>query len=161
MATTTFSGPLRSGPTKITSGTNVQKDMANLGYVVLSQAVGVTQAATSGSPATTIIIPANSRILSIKLYVTTIWNGVASTAGLGFDDGTVVTPAALTTATGVAGGTLGIVSATPGADQTRVQNWDNTGTNAKRIRLLSVNTGTVVGTLVVDYVQAVHATVQA
>ena len=121
----------------------------------------MTQAATSGSPATTIIIPANSRILSIKLYVTTIWNGVASTAGLGFDDGTVVTPAALTTATGVAGGTLGIVSATPGADQTRVQNWDNTGTNAKRIRLLSGNTGTGVGTLVVDYVQAVHATVQA
>jgi len=135
--------------------------MANLGYVVLSQSVGVTQAATSGSPATTIIIPANSRILSIKLYVTTIWNGAASTAGLGFDDGTVVTATALTTATGVAGGTLGIVSATPGADQTRVQNWDNTGTNAKRIRLLSVNTGTGVGTLVVDYVQAVHATVQA
>lgn len=158
MATTTFSGPLRSGPTKITSGTNVQKDMANLGYVVLSQAVGVTQAATT---ATTIIIPANSRILSIKLYVTTIWNGVASTAGLGFDDGTVVTPAALTTAAGVAGGALGIISATPGADQTRVQNWDNTGTTAKRIRLLSANTGTGVGTLVVDYVQAVHATVQA
>jgi len=135
--------------------------MANLGYVVLSQSVGVTQAATSGSPATTIIIPANSRILSIKLYVTTVWNGAASTAGLGFDDGTVVTATALTTATGVAGGTLGIVSATPGADQTRVQNWDNTGTTAKRIRLLSGNTGTGIGTLVVDYVQAVHATVQA
>jgi hypothetical protein len=160
MATTTFSGPIRSGPLKNTTGTNVQNDMANVGYAVTSQSVAVTQAATSAAPATTIIIPANSRILSIKLYVTTVWNGAASTAGLGWDDGTVVDATSITTATGVAGGTLGLISATPGANQARVQNWDNTGTNSKRIRILSVNTGTGVGTLVVDYVQAVHATLQ-
>ena len=79
--------------------------------------------------------------------------------GLGFDDGTTVTATALTTATGVAGGTLGLISATPGADAGRVGNWDNTGTNAKRIRLLSGNTGNGVGTLVVDYAQSVHAAV--
>ena len=79
--------------------------------------------------------------LAIRLYVTVIWSGAASTAGLGFDDGTVTTATALTTATGVAGGTLGLISATPGADAGRVGNWDNTGTNAKRIRLLSGNTG--------------------
>jgi hypothetical protein len=78
---------------------------------------------------------------------------------LGFDDGTVTTATALTTATGVAGGTLGLISATPGADAARVGNWDNTGTNAKRIRILSGNTGNGVGTLVVDYAQSVHAAV--
>ncbi len=160
MGTTTFSGPIRAGTISHTTGTNVQDNIANVGYVTMSQSVGVTQAATSTAPATTIIIPANSRILAIKLYVTTIWSGGASTAGLGFDDGSIVTATALTTATGVAGGTLGLISATPGANQGRVQNWDNTGTNAKRIRLLSGNTGNGVGTLVVEYVQAVHTTVR-
>ena len=159
MGTTTFSGPIRAGTIRNTTGTNVQSNMANVGYTVMSQAVGVTQAATSTEPATTIIIPANSRILAIRLYVTVIWSGAASTAGLGFDDGTTVTATALTTATGVAGGTLGLISATPGADAGRVGNWDNTGTNAKRIRLLSGNTGNGVGTLVVDYAQSVHAAV--
>ena len=159
MGTTTFSGPIRAGTIRNTTGTNVQTNIANVGYTVMSQAVGVTQAATSTEPATTIIIPANSRILAIRLYVTVVWSGAASTAGLGFDDGTVTTATALTTATGVAGGTLGLISATPGADATRVGNWDNTGTNAKRIRLLSGNGGNGVGTLVVDYAQSVHAAV--
>jgi len=160
MATTTFSGPIRSGTIKNTTGTDVQNDIANVGYVTSSQSASVTQAATSTDPATTIIIPADSRILSIKLYVTTAWDGAASTAGLGFDDGTIVTATALTTATSVAGGTLGIVSASPGADAGRVANWDNTGTDAKRIRLLSTNTGAGVGVLVVEYAQAVHAKVR-
>jgi hypothetical protein len=42
----------------------------------------------------------------------------------------------------------------PGADATRTNNWLNTGTNKKRIRILSANTGAGVGTLVVQYVQA-------
>jgi len=160
MANTTFSGPIRSGTIKNTTGANVQDNMANVGYVTTSQSDGVTQAVTSTKPGTEIIIPANSRILAIKLYVTVAWSGAASTAGLGFDDGTVVTATALTAATGVAGGTLGLISATPGADAARVGNWDNTGTNSKRIRLLSGNTGNGVGVLVVEYAQAVHTTIR-
>ena len=160
MATTTFSGPIRAGTIKNTTGIDVQDNIANVGYVVMSQSAGVTQAGNTTSPATTIVIPANSRILSCHLYVTAVFSGAASTAGLGFDDGTVVTAAALTAATGVAGGTLGIIEPTAGANLARIQNWDNTGTNAKRIRLLPTNTGTGTGILVVNYVQAVHTAIR-
>ena len=154
MGRTTFSGPIKSGPISNTTGTNVQTNMKDVGFSVTSQSAAVTQTATA--PATTIIIPAYSRILSIKLFITTAWNGAASTAGVGFDDGTIVSPVALTTATSVAGGTIGLNTDNiePGADATRTNNWLNTGTNKKRIRILSANTGAGVGTLVVQYVQA-------
>jgi len=154
MSKTTFSGPIKSGPISSTTGTNVQNDIADVGFTVISQSADVNQTATA--PATTIIIPAYSRILSIKLFVTAAWNGAASTAGVGFDDGTIVNATALTTATGVAGGTIGMNTDNiePGADATRTTNWLNTGTNKKRIRLLSANAGAGKGTLVVQYVQA-------
>ena len=92
MGRTTFSGPIKSGPVQSTTGILVQNDIADVGFVVTSQSAAVTQTATA--PATTIIIPAYSRILSIKLSITTAWNGAASTAGVGFDDGTIVSPVA-------------------------------------------------------------------
>ncbi len=75
---------------------------------------------------------------------------------LALNDGTIVTATALTTATGVAGGTIGMNTDNiePGADATRTNNWLNTGTSKKRIRILSANAGAGVGTLVVEYVQA-------
>ena len=154
MGRTTFSGPIKSGPISNTTGINVQTNMKDVGFTVTSQSAAVTQTATA--PATTIIIPAYSRILSIKLFITTAWNGAASTAGIGFDDGTVVTATALTSAAGVAGGTVGMNTDNiePGADAARTNNWLNTGTNKKRIRILSANAGAGVGTLVVEYVQA-------
>ena len=154
MGRTTFSGPIKSGPISNTTGIDVQNDMADVGFAVTSQSAAVTQTATA--PATTIIIPAYSRILSIKLFITTAWNGAASTAGVGFDDGTIVSPVALTTATSVAGGTVGLNTDNiePGADAARTNNWLNTGSSKKRIRLLSANAGAGVGTLVVEYVQA-------
>ena len=154
MGRTTFSGPIKSGPISNTTGINVQTNMKDVGFTVTSQSAAVTQTATA--PATTIIIPAYSRILSIKLFITTAWNGAASTAGIGFDDGAVITATALTTATGVAGGTIGMNTDNiePGADAARTNNWLNTGTSKKRIRILSANAGAGVGTLVVQYVQA-------
>ena len=154
MSKTTFSGPIKSGPVQSTTGTNVQNDIADVGFTVISQSAAVTQTATD--PATTIIIPAYSRILSIQLFVTTAWNGAASTAGVGWDDGTIVDATSLTTATSVAGGTIGMNTdgVEPGANATRTNNWLDTGANKKRIRLLSSNAGAGVGTLVVNYVQA-------
>jgi len=154
MGRTTFSGPIKSGPVQNTTGISVQNDMADTGFAVTSQSAAVFQVATS--PATTIIIPAYSRILSIKLFVTAAWNGAATTAGVGFDDGTLVSATALTSATGVSGGTLGMNTDNiePGADAARTTNWLNTGTDKKRIRLLSANAGVGKGTLVVQYVQA-------
>ena len=162
MGTTTFSGPIRSGTIRNTNGTAVGTNMANVGQVVSHQRAAITQAATiaAGNPATTIIIPANSLITAINLYVATAWNGAASTGGIGYDDGVTTTATALTAAGGAAGGTLGVISIASGADAGRVANWLNIGVGDKRIRFLSTNTGAGVGVLEVEYVQAANIAVQ-
>jgi len=151
MGTSTFSGPIKAGPIKFTTGTTLGQDVANTGNVVLMQSEAVTQAGpgADGVYTTNIVLPAGSTITDIKLYITAIWSGVASTLGLG----TTVSATALTAATAVAGGTLGIITATAGADATRIAAWYTVGTSDIRIKLTSVNTGTGTGFLVVSYVQ--------
>ena len=151
MGTTTFSGPVRAGPIKFTTGTTLGTDVADIGEVVLSQYQAITQAgpAADGVFTTDIVIPAGSTITSIQLYVGVVWSGAASTLGIG----TTVSATALTAAGAVAGGTLGIIAATAGADATRVGNWINVGTTDVRIKVTSTNTGAGTGWLVVNYIQ--------
>jgi len=151
MGTTTFSGPVRAGPIKFTTGTTLGTDVADIGEVVLSQYQAITQAgpAADGVFTTDIVIPAGSTITSIQLYVGVVWTGAASTLGIG----TTASATALTAAGAVAGGTLGIISATAGADATRVGNWINVGTTDVRIKVTSSNTGSGTGWLVVNYIQ--------
>ena len=80
---------------------------------------------------------------------TVVWDGAATTTGLGW----VGDATALTAAGAVAGGTLGIISATAGADATRVNNWADVGTTDRRILLTNTNTGAGEGFLTVRYVQ--------
>jgi len=147
MASTTFSGPIKAGTISNTTGTTVGDDVKNTGQVVMCQSVAVTQAATSTE--TDIVIPANSQIVAAELSVTAIWSGGASTTGLGF----VGNATALTAAGGVAGGTLGIISITAGANATRVANYANVGSSDVRILLTNTNTGTGTGFLTVRYIQ--------
>ena len=151
MGTTTFSGPVRAGPIKFTTGTTLGTDVADIGEVVLSQYQAITQAGPSadGVFTTDIVIPAGSTITSIQLYVGVVWSGAASTLGIG----TTASATALTAAGAVAGGTLGIIAATAGADATRVGNWINVGTTDVRIKVTSTNTGAGTGWLVVNYIQ--------
>jgi hypothetical protein len=151
MGTTTFSGPVRAGPIKYTTGTTLGTDVADIGEVVLSQYQAITQAgpAADGVFTTDIVIPAGSTITSIQLYVGVVWSGAASTLGIG----TTASATALTAAGAVAGGTLGIIAATAGADATRVGNWINVGTTDVRIKVTSTNTGAGTGWLVVNYIQ--------
>jgi len=152
MGTTTFSGPIRAGTIKSTTGTTLGTDVNNVGEVVLSQQESITQATNGGSAGvytTSIVIPANSTITSIQLYVTAIWSGAATTLGIG----TTASATALTAAAAVAGGTLGIIAATAGADATRIGNWITVGTTDVQIRITSTNTGTGTGYLVVNYIQ--------
>jgi hypothetical protein len=151
MGTSTFSGPIKAGPIKFTTGTTLGQDVANTGNVVLMQSEAVTQAgpAADGVYTTNIVLPAGSTITDIKLYVGVVWSGAASTLGIG----TSASATALTAAAAVAGGTLGIITATAGADATRVGTWYNVGTTDIRIKLTSTNTGTGTGWLVVSYVQ--------
>ena len=145
MANTTFSGPIKAGNIFNTTGTTLGTDVKNVGQVVMCQSQAVTQA----DGTTNIVIPANSQILDIELSVTVAWDGVASTAGLGWTgDATAITAAAA-----VAGGTLGIISATAGADETRVNNCADVGTTDRRILVTNTNTGAGEGFVTVRYVQ--------
>ena len=145
MANTTFSGPIKAGTIKDTTGTTLGADVKNTGQVVMVQSQAITQA----DGTTNIVIPANSQILDIELSVTVAWDGAASTAGLGWTGDAT----ALTAAAAVAGGTLGIVEAGPGADATRVGNWADVGTTDRRILLTNTNTGDGEGFVTVRYVQ--------
>jgi len=145
MGTTTFSGPIKAGVIKETTGTTLGSDVKNTGQVVMAQSQAITQA----DGTTSIVIPANSQIVAIELSVTAVWDGAATTAGLGWTGDAT----ALTAATAVAGGTLGIISATAGADATRVGNWADVGTTDRRILVTNTNTGAGTGFITVRYVQ--------
>jgi len=149
MGTTTFTGPIKAGDVLNTTGSSVGS-LANVGFVKMSQSSALTQATngtTAGLYTTNMVIPANSMITAIKVYVTTVWNGAATT----FSVGTSATANEL--AVTQAGGTVGIVSVSPGTDATRTAKWADVGTTDVRIFVLSANTGAGVGYIEVEYVQ--------
>ena len=148
MGKTTFSGPIRAGDIRDTTGTTLGTNVANVGSVVMVQHFPITQAGSATALATNIVIPADSHILNIQMVVTTAWSGAATT----FSVGTSATSTELVS--GAAGGTIGVIGLFPGSDATRTANWDDTGTADKRIFVLSANTGDGVGTLTVRYIQA-------
>ena len=149
MANTTFSGPILAGGIKNTTGSTVGTNMKNTGHVLMSQTEAITQAATTST--TNIIIPANSQLVSADLFVSVVWNGAATTAGLGY----VGDATAFTAAGGIAGGTLGIIKITAGANKARVDAWADIGSTDRRILLTYPNTGTGVGWITVTYIQNV------
>lgn len=150
MGTTTFTGPVRAGDILYTTGTTLGSNVSNVGYVVMAQSSAVTQA----SGATTIVIPKNSQILSISVMVTTVWDGVATTFGVG----TTASNTFLTAAGALDGAAVGPLSATPGTDATRAGNWIDVGTTDRKIKVTSTNTGAGVGVITVTYVQALNLT---
>jgi hypothetical protein len=149
MGKTTFTGPIRAGNILNTSGTTLGQNVKNVGSVVMAQHYPITQALTATALATTIVLPANSHILNISLLSLTAWSGAATTVSVG----TTATATELVSA-GVTSGVIGVAGFSPGTDATRAANWDDTGTADKRIFVLSANTGTGVGTLIVRYIQA-------
>lgn len=160
MGTTTFTGPIRAGNIINTSGTTLGTDVANVGYVVMSQSSALTQAANGSNAAgiysTSIVIPANSQIISINVLVTTAWDGVAKTINVGTDS--------TATQLAVAGDndfstTVGLKTIIPGNDATRTGLWVDVGTTDVRIWTKSTNTGAGVGVITVNYVQARDLTV--
>jgi hypothetical protein len=150
MANTTFSGPIKAGSISNTTGTTVGSNMANVGYVLMSQTEAVDQTAVTST--TNIIIPANSQLVSAALSVSVVYNGAATTTGLGY----VGDATAFTAAGGIAGGTLGIIDITAGAVKAKVDAWADVGTTDRRLLLTQANTGTGVGWLTVTYIQNVN-----
>jgi hypothetical protein len=162
MSVTAFTGPILAGNVLNSDGTGALAGLGgssgdqNIGFCEMVQAQPITQA-TNGTSAgvytTNITIPAGSFITGIDLFVTTAWNGAASTLGVG----TTTSATALTTAGAVAGGTLGRVVATPGTSLTQINNWLNVGNTDVLIVVTSTNTGAGAGTIVVRYAQAFNA----
>ena len=150
MGVSTFTGPIKAGDVLNTTGTTAGT-IKNVGFVVMAQAVPITQAGTATALGTSIVIPANSHIVNIQLLVTTAWTGAAST----FSIGTSATSTELVVAG--AGGTIGLSALAPGANATRTAKWSNVGTSDVIIYVLSANTGNGVGDLVVRYIQAENA----
>jgi hypothetical protein len=154
MGMTTFTGPITAGNILDTTGTTVGTDIANVGYVVMSQSATVNQAtnvAVAGVYKTNIVIPAGSQILSVSVFKTTAWSGVAQTINVGTN--TTATQLAVAADNNLST-TLGVTSIIPGDDATRTGNWIDVGTSDVQIYTKSTNTGTGVGTIVVTYAQA-------
>ena len=69
MASTTFSGPIKAGTIANTTGTTVGDDVKNVGFVKMAQTASWTQSTTAAD--TGIVIPANSQIVEVRIYITT------------------------------------------------------------------------------------------
>ena len=79
MGTTTFSGPIKAGTIKETTGTTVGTDMKNTGQVVMAQthAIDLSGGALA-AVATDVIIPANSQLIDIVFDSITASSGATN-----------------------------------------------------------------------------------
>lgn len=74
MGTTTFSGPVKAGTVR-------EGASANVGFVEMAQTAAWEQATAAAS--TGIIVPANSQITEITMYITTACNGASQNLSVG------------------------------------------------------------------------------
>ena len=146
MATTTFSGPIKAGTIANTTGTTLGSNIKNTGQVVMSQSAAITQSTTAA--ASGIVIPANSQIVEIYVYVTTAWDN-SSTLSIG----TSSTSTELATAVAVT--TINTIKLASQATITDADTWEDIGSTDVKIFTDSTATtsDTGVGTLTVTYVQ--------
>jgi hypothetical protein len=154
MGATTFTGPVKAGTVINTTGTTVGT-LKNVGFVELAQSQAITQTGSATALATNIVIPANSTITAIDLFVTTAWSSATTTYTISV--GTSATATELVAASNV--NTVGRQALNPGTDATKTANWINTGTTDDRIYVLSGanNVTNGAGTLVVRYIQGINA----
>ena len=78
MATTTFSGPIKAGTISNTTGTTVGTNVKNVGQVLMSQSFSFAYGTEGSATDTTVVIPANSQIVSIEVNVETAFNDSGS-----------------------------------------------------------------------------------
>lgn len=79
MGTTTFSGPIRAGTIKDTTGTALGTNIANVGQVVMAQTFSETLAdGALAAKVTNVVIPANSQIIDCVIDVITASSGATN-----------------------------------------------------------------------------------
>ena len=132
MATTTFSGPIKAGPIKVTTGTTVGTDMKNTGQVVMAQTTSLDLSSGAfTATASDMIIPANSQLIDIVFDVVTAASGTTDIS-VGLVGGSAV--AYVNTYT--IGTTAGRHYPTIDAGGTRA--WEDVGTTDVRITIALV-----------------------
>ena len=149
MAQTTFSGPIKAGTIRNTTGTTVGTDVANVGSVVMSQTdtIAYTDATDKSL---SIVIPANSQIVDIKVLVTTAFNDGSGTntvaVGIVGDSDLYVNYTSVSSAGDAALGTTALVT-----------NWTDIGTSDVKLAAKYIDAGADssagAARIVVSYVQ--------
>ena len=84
MGTTTFSGPIKAGTIKETTGATLGANVVNTGFVVMAQSAKIDITGASHLNQVCGTIPANSQIVDVILNVTTVNNDTnAATVSVG------------------------------------------------------------------------------
>ena len=79
MATTTFSGPIKAGTIKNTTGTTVGTNVANVGQVVMAQTFSLDLSGGAvAAQVTDVVIPANSQIIDCVIDIITAASGATN-----------------------------------------------------------------------------------
>ena len=79
MATTTFSGPIKAGTIKNTTGTTLGSNIANVGQVVMAQTFSADLSGGAlAAQVTDVVIPANSQIIDCVIDVITAANATTN-----------------------------------------------------------------------------------
>tara|TARA_Y100000385_G_C13093110_1_gene639853 strand:- start:2627 stop:3082 length:456 start_codon:yes stop_codon:yes gene_type:complete len=108
MATTTFSGPIKAGTIRNTTGTTVGTDVVNTGFAVMAQSAVPNITGASQLNQRMAIVPANSQIVDVIVNVTTVGDDTgAATISVGTAaDANAFLDAVNTKALGTTHGTL-------------------------------------------------------
>jgi len=131
MATTTFSGPIKAGTIKNTTGTTVGTDIANVGQVVMAQTFSLSLAGGAvAAQVTDVVIPANSQIIDCVIDIIT-----AANAGTNLSIGDTVGGAATILNTFASGTNAGRVYPTTQAGAALA--WQDTGVSDRRLTVTS------------------------
>jgi hypothetical protein len=74
MANTTFSGPIKAGTIKDTTGSTVGTNVTNVGSVLMAQSAVIDIIGASNANQVVATVPANSQIVDVILNITTVNN---------------------------------------------------------------------------------------
>ena len=142
MGTTTFSGPIKAGTIKETTGTTVGTNMKNTGQVVMAQSHAVDLSGGAlAAVASNVIIPANSQIIDCVFDIITAAN-TSTDISVGFVGGaatalvnahTIGTTAGRQYPTTVSGGALAWEDI--GTSDQRLNFTNSAATNAGEVRI--------------------------
>ena len=118
MGTTTFSGPLKAGTIRDTTGTTVGSDIANTGFVVMGQSAVIDIIGGNSDDQVCATVPANSQIVDVILNVTQVSNDTSTAV---VNVGTASDPNAF-----VSGANVKALATTHGTLDTEATNVGNT-----------------------------------